>query len=106
MRGTPPPLLVPAPVLIETCYHVTRAEIELLKAFQHGELSIVTPTTADFDRAVELVEKYAGFPLGITDAHVIAIAERLDIRQIASLDHRHFLAVTPRHCAAFELLGR
>ena len=50
------------------------------------------------------MEKYVGFPLGITDAYVIAIAERLDIRQIASLDHRHFLAVSPRHCAAFELL--
>ncbi len=109
MRQTAPPLLVPAPVVIETCYHLTkhlgaRAEITLLKAFQSGDLAMVTPTKPDFDRAVELVEQYAGFPLGITDAYVIAIAERLDIAQLATIDRRHFLAVTPRHCPGFELL--
>ncbi|WP_370652976.1 type II toxin-antitoxin system VapC family toxin [Frankia sp. CIT1] len=100
---------MPAPVVIETCYHLTkhlgaRAEITFLKAFQSGDLAMVTPTKPDFDRAVELVEQYAGFPLGITDAYVIAIAERLDIAQLATIDRRHFLAVTPRHCPGFELL--
>ncbi|MCK9921880.1 PIN domain-containing protein [Frankia sp. AgPm24] len=109
MRRTAPPLLVPAPVVIETCYHLTkhlgaRAEIALLKTFQGGDLAMVTPTTSDFDRAVELVEQYAGFPLGITDAYVVAIAERLDITRLATIDRRHFLAVTPRHCPGFELL--
>lgn len=67
MRRTASPLLVPAPVVIETCYHLTkhlgaRAEIALLKAFQSGDLAMVTPTKSDFDRAVELVERCAGFP--------------------------------------------
>ncbi|WP_322778146.1 type II toxin-antitoxin system VapC family toxin [Frankia sp. Cas4] len=109
MRQTTPPLLVPAPVVIETCYHLAkhlggRAEVALLKSFQTGDLAMVTPTKSDFDRAVELVEQYAGFPLGITDAYVVAIAERLDITQLATIDRRHFLAVTPHHCPGFELL--
>jgi hypothetical protein len=51
MRRTAPPLLVPAPVVIETRYHLAkhlgaRAEIALLKAFQNGDLAMVTPTKA------------------------------------------------------------
>jgi predicted nucleic acid-binding protein len=52
----------------------------------------------------ELVETYADFPLGTTDAAVIAVAERLGIIEIATLDHRHFHAVRPRHTDAFTLL--
>jgi hypothetical protein len=31
---------------------------------------------------------------------VIAIAERLDIPEVAALDHRHFTVVHPRHVKA------
>jgi hypothetical protein len=35
---------------------------------------------------------------------VIAIAERLDVTQLASIDHRHMRAVKAAHCDGFELL--
>jgi predicted nucleic acid-binding protein len=38
----------------------------------------------------ELVETYADFPLGTTDAAVVAVAERLGVSEIATLDRRHF----------------
>jgi hypothetical protein len=37
------------------------------------------------------------WPLGIVDAAVIAIAERLQLTEIATLDHRHFAVVQPSH---------
>ena len=52
----------------------------------------------------ELVEIYADFPLGGTDASVIALAERLDAPVVVTLDRRHFDAVRPRHIEAFELV--
>jgi predicted nucleic acid-binding protein len=52
----------------------------------------------------ELVRRYADFPLGAADASVVAVAERLETARIATLDHRHFRAVRPAHCDAFELL--
>jgi predicted nucleic acid-binding protein len=52
----------------------------------------------------QLVVEYADFPLGGTDASVIALAERLDARVVVTLDRRHFSAVRPRHRDAFELL--
>jgi hypothetical protein len=43
-------------------------------------------------------------PLGTVDASAIALAERLGITAVATLDHRHFGTVRPSHVDAFELL--
>jgi len=53
--------------------------------------------------AAELVEQYADFPLGGTDASVIALGERFGAAAVITLDRRHFGAVRPRHREAFEL---
>jgi hypothetical protein len=42
--------------------------------------------------------------LGFVDAFVIALAERLDVKQIATVDRRHFAAVRPRHTNVLTLL--
>ncbi|WP_255622594.1 hypothetical protein [Pseudonocardia sp. DSM 110487] len=51
-----------------------------------------------------MVEKYADLPLGTVDASVIALAERLNLPAVATLDHRHFGVVRPRHVEALALL--
>ncbi|MDN3056762.1 hypothetical protein PH213_19855 [Streptomyces sp. SRF1] len=43
----------------------------------------------------ELMQQYRGFPLGVADASVIALADRLKASSVATLDHRHFRAITP-----------
>jgi hypothetical protein len=43
-------------------------------------------------------------PLGSVDASVIAVAERLAIQEVATLDRRHFSVVRPLHVAALTLL--
>jgi predicted nucleic acid-binding protein len=55
-------------------------------------------------RAAQLVERYADLPLGTTDATVVALAERLDVREVATLDRRHFSVVRPDHVSALTLL--
>ncbi|MEU2682809.1 hypothetical protein ABZ654_02825 [Streptomyces hygroscopicus] len=52
----------------------------------------------------ELMQQYRGFPLGVADASVIALAERLKASSVATLDHRHFRAVKPLHVPALTLL--
>jgi len=52
----------------------------------------------------ELVSQYDDLRLGTTDASIIALAERLNITEIATLDRRHFTAVRPCHVEAFTLL--
>jgi uncharacterized protein len=100
-------LVVPALVVAEATYFVGRrlgatAENKFLRGV--GDLDVEGPSREDFTRMAELVEKYADFPLGGTDASVIALAERLDASTIVTLDRRHFSAITPRHCDAFDLL--
>jgi len=61
-------------------------------------------TSTDYLRAAALVRKYADFPLGGSDAAVIAIAERFAAVEVATLDHRHFTVVKPKHVDSFTLV--
>lgn len=99
-------LVVPALVVAEATYFVGRrlgaaAESAFLRGL--GSLDVEGPRRADLDRMAELVEQYADFPLGGTDASVVALAERLGAPTVVTLDRRHFGAVRPRHRQAFEL---
>nr|WP_322761411.1 PIN domain-containing protein [Frankia sp. Cr2] len=69
-----------------------------------GALTFTELNTTDLDRMADLVDRYADFPLGGADASVIALAERLGVTEIATLDRRHFGVVRPKHVEAFTLL--
>lgn len=102
-------LLVPQTVVAEVGYMLaawvsTEVEAKFLDAVAAEDFEVVNLTSADFARMAELVRGYDDLPLGTTDASVIAVAERLGVREIATLDRRHFAAVRPRHIGAFTLL--
>jgi predicted nucleic acid-binding protein len=78
------------------------SEARFLRELEH--LDIEAPAPEDWPRMAELVEQYADFPLGGTDASIVALAERLETDVVITLDHRHFSAVRPRHCEALRLL--
>ena len=103
------PLLVPATVIAETGYLLAReagARVEalFLGSVAAGDFQLVDLTDTDLARMAELVAQYADLPLGTTDASVIALAERCEVDEVATLDHRHFTVVRPRHVNAFTLL--
>lgn len=79
-----------------------RAEARFLAGL--GELDVEAPAIDDWPRVAQLVERYGDFPLGGTDASIVALAERLGTDVGITLDRRHFGAVQPRHCAAFRIL--
>jgi predicted nucleic acid-binding protein len=100
-------LVVPGLVVAEACYLVgTRlgpgAEAALLRGL--SQLEVECPIADDWSRIAELVEQYADFPLGATDASVLALAERLGASLVVTLDRRHFGAVRPRHLKSLTLL--
>lgn len=82
----------------------TGAEEAFLRSFVDGTLTYAGLETTDLARMAELVHTYRDFPLGATDASVIAVAERLGLDEVATLDHRHFRAVRTRHAGALTLL--
>ena len=100
-------LVVPALAVAEATYFVGRrlgapAEAAFLRGL--GALDVEGPSPEDFARIAQLVETYADFPLGGTDASVIALAERVGAGIVVTLDRRHFAAVKPSHRDAFQLL--
>jgi predicted nucleic acid-binding protein len=105
----PGPLLLPAPILTEVCYLLERergaaVEAAFLRSVRDEIFTLVAITREDLDRMAELVETYSSLPLGAADASVIAVAERLKLAEVATLDRRHFTVVRPNHVDAPTLL--
>jgi hypothetical protein len=104
------PLVVPVPVLTETCYFIERdsgpgLEAAFLDTFGSGRaFEMIDLRPDDWVRARDLIRTYADLPLGVVDASVVAVAERLGATQIATLDVRHFSIVRPSHVPNFQLL--
>ncbi len=62
------------------------------------------PSVRFYRRMAELLTTYASLRLQVVDSSVIALAERLDVREVAALDRRDFGVVAPRHLRKGERL--
>lgn len=81
-----------------------QAEARFYRSIADHEIAIEPLMQLDWTRIAELTEKYADQHLGGVDAGLVAIAERLRLTTIATLDHRHFRTIRPIHADAFGLL--
>ncbi|XVQ84450.1 type II toxin-antitoxin system VapC family toxin [Microbispora siamensis] len=103
-------LLVTGFVAAELCYWLGKAgprlEAAFLRSLESGLLTLVDLVKADLARAAVLVERYADLPLGGADASVVAVAERLKVDTVFTIDVRHFSVVRPVHAPAFTLLPK
>jgi len=95
-------------VLVELDYLIRRdlpvaAWRDFFTDVVEGKYRIEMLTDRDHDRTLELCFKYEHLELQFADASLIAIAERLKITEIATIDRRDFRMVQPEHCAAFDL---
>lgn len=102
-------MIIPTPVVAEVGYLLgtkadARTEALFLRSLADGDFTVEPLTRSDYGRMADLVEQYADLPLGTTDAAVVAVAERLNVSEVATLDHRHFTVVRPDHVKALTLL--
>lgn len=109
LLGASRPLIVPSLVVTEVAYLLgdrigAEAEATFARSLASGELQAEPVAPSDWERIATLVADYADTGLGLVDASVVALAERLGATTIATLDHRHFAAVRPRHVRAFRLV--
>ncbi len=103
------PLLIPAPVLVEVDYLIHRdlhpgVLVALLSDIESGAYEVVALVASDYRRVRELCDRYADADIGFVDAAVLAVVERLDEPKLATLDHRHFGTLRPRHVDTLRLL--
>lgn len=102
------PLLLPSTVLVEAGWtinkHMGAAVHAQFLDLVTEEFELVDLRPADVRRMAELVRFHKDARLDPADVSVVAIAERLDVTQIATLDRRDFTLIRPRHTPAFRLL--
>ncbi|MCB0204458.1 MAG: PIN domain-containing protein [Caldilineae bacterium] len=102
-------MLLPTPVIVEVAYLLLRdigpiAVAEFLEGLASTDLVLIEPEDSDYQRAAAVLRQYNDAHIDLVDSLIVAIAERLNIRLILTLDQRHFRMFRPQHCTAFELL--
>jgi len=110
LLNEPHPLL-PDAVLPELAFMILRelgypVLTHFLQAIVLGELVIERATIADLARTIEILEKYADSRIDFVDGVIAAMAERLEIVTILTVDYRHFQLFRPKHSSHFEILPR
>ncbi|MFQ5740394.1 MAG: type II toxin-antitoxin system VapC family toxin [Acidobacteriota bacterium] len=103
------PLVLVAPTLVEVDYWIRkRLQPEVWSIFIEdivaGAYRLESLASQDLIRVAELQADYADLGLGMVDAAVIAICEKLGEAKVATLDRRHFSVVRPKHCDSLQLL--
>ncbi len=101
-------VLLPETVIPELAYMMAshlgyEKLITFLRSVAAGDFVLVPTELKGLERAAEILEKYADSRVDYVDCVIVAIAERLNIRRILTVDRRHFNLFRPRRCAHFEI---
>lgn len=102
-------LVVPSLVLVEVNYWVRKmldlhSWLTFVEDVSAGAYRLVEASVDDLVRAAEIERDNEDLRLGLVDATVMALCERMGEDKVATLDRRHFAAVRPRHCDSLRLL--
>lgn len=79
------------------------ATLAVLRSVIDGAVRLVSPTQADLVRAAALLIEAAEHAPRLADAVLIATAERLGVRRVATFDRRPIAIFRPRHVRALDL---
>jgi hypothetical protein len=93
------------PVLSESFYLLRKQHLrELLWQFVlGGGMRIAPPLYEELPRIRNLMAQYADLPMDFADATLVALAERLNVKRVLTIDRRDFRVYKPRHIHAFEI---
>jgi len=95
MKSVPGPFLLSPFILAELDYlTATRvgiaAELALLEEVARGAYRLEPFTPSDVQRALVVLERFRDLDIGLADASIVVLAERYRIRDVLTLDERHF----------------
>lgn len=100
-------LIVPGLVLAEVDYHLRRQRSAMHRVLQDlasGAYRYEPPIASDLGRARELDQKFKKLDLGLVDASIAALAERIGVVRVLTIDS-DFVAMRfgPHYRLSFEL---
>lgn len=100
--------ILPDIVLPELAYLILRelgypTLTRFLRAVVAGEIAQAQSTPQDLARAADLLDKYADNRVDFVDCAIVAMAERLNMTKVLTVDRRPFIIFRPNHCTHFEI---
>jgi predicted nucleic acid-binding protein len=109
LEAAPPPWLLSPFVLAELDYLLAgrvgeAAERALLGEVGRGVYRLENFDADDIAAAERLIGRHAGLGLGLADASTVVLANRHDVRDLLTLDERHFRALRGPGGRPFRLL--
>jgi len=101
--------IIPSTVIVEVCQLLkykfgSKVEIGFLNEILKTIFLMEPVKFDDIYRILEILKKYEDLNIGYVDSSIVAIAERLKINKILTLDKRHFTVVIPYGFEYFDIL--
>jgi uncharacterized protein len=102
-------IVLPTVVLPEVAFllerrHGAARAAAVVDRIVHGPWPITNLEPVDLQQAAELMGRFAESRIGFVDAAIAALAERLGVVRVYTLDRRDFTILRRRHAPAFEVL--
>jgi predicted nucleic acid-binding protein len=109
LRESSPPRVISPFVLAELDYLITKyagvpAEVALLEEIERGAYELAMFDEFNVAKAREVIERYSDLNVGLADASIVVLADRHDVRDVLTLDERHFRALRPSPRKRFRIL--
>ena len=109
-RSLDRPFYTTLPVLGEAMYLLGKrvgwaAQEGLWKLILHGDVVIEHPSPSELVRMSELMSKYSDLPMDFADASLVALAERLSLDRIFTVDRRDFSTYRLHGKKSFTVIG-
>jgi predicted nucleic acid-binding protein len=109
IRDAKEPLIMSPLVLAEADYLITKyagveTELTFLEEIEKRAYTLASFDANDVAAARHIIDKYRSLNVGLADASTVVIAERYMLRDILTLDERHFRAMRPATRKTFRIL--
>src|SRR6266571_1527389 len=109
LRAERGPLISSAIGIAEADYLIlTRLGIDVELAFledlAEGTFQVECLNRTEFGAALRVARRYHDLELGLADASLVVLAQRVRTRRLVTFDHRAFRTVTPLQGGSFTLL--
>lgn len=102
-------IYIPQSALAEIAFMLTRtggrqATLYFLRQLSQSPYIPIPLIAEDFQRTADILDQYADSRVDFVDASIAAVAERLNITCILTIDQRDFQILRPAHIDHFEIL--
>jgi hypothetical protein len=102
-------VIIPATILPEVDYLATKYFGETVSRLFFEDLteetySYLNLTSVELPSVINLMKQYSDFPIGFVDASITVLADNHKIKNILTLDHRHFSIIPSKVYGTFNLL--